>query len=112
MSDSLTKGAVVNDKEFKLPSPTEVAILQLLSGKEMYGLEMVKASERLTRGSIYVILNRMEDKGLVTSRVSEASGPRAGRRIYAITGLGQRAHAAWQQAQIAFGLSWNAGTAL
>lgn len=97
--------------DFKLPSPTEVAILELLSGKDMYGLEMVKASERLTRASIYVILNRMEDKGLVSSRVEETSGPTAGRRIYAITGLGQRAYAAWQQAQIAFGLSWNAGAA-
>ena len=97
----------MNNKDFKLPSPTEVAVLKLLSGKEMYGLEMVKASDRLTRGSIYVILNRMEDKGLVSSKVADVSGPLAGRRIYSITGLGQRAYAAWQQAQAAFSLSWN-----
>ena len=90
-------------KDFKLPSPTEVAVLELLAGKEMYGLEMVKASDRLTRGSIYVILNRMEDKGLVSSRVADESGPTAGRRIYSITGLGQRAYAAWQQVQTTFG---------
>ena len=72
---------------------------------------MVKSSDRLTRGSIYVILNRMEDKGLVLSEVADVSGPLAGRRIYNITGLGQRAYAAWQQAQAAFGLSWNPGVA-
>ena len=101
----------MSEKDFKLPSRTEVAVLELLSGKEMYGLEMVKASDRLTRGSIYVILNRMEDKGLVSSRVAETYRPSAGRRIYRITGLGQRAYAAWQQAQAAFGLTWNPGVA-
>ena len=101
----------MNDKDFKLPSRTEVAVLELLSGKKMYGLEMVKSSDRLTRGSIYVILNRMEDKGLVLSEVADVSGPLAGRRIYNITGLGQRAYAAWEQAQAAFGLSWNPGAA-
>jgi DNA-binding PadR family transcriptional regulator len=111
LSDSNPKGVIVTDKDFKLPSPTEVAVLELLSGKEMYGLEMVKASDRLTRGSIYVILNRMEDKGLVSSRVAETTGPSAGRRIYSSTGLGQRAYAAWQQAQAAFALSWNPGVA-
>ena len=107
----LRNGEIVKDKAFKLPSPTEIAVLELLSGKEMYGLEMVKASDRLTRGSIYVILNRMEDKGLVSSRVADVSGPLAGRRIYSITGLGQRAYAAWQHAQAAFNLSWNPGVA-
>jgi DNA-binding PadR family transcriptional regulator len=102
---------IVKEKDFKLPSPTEVAVLELLAGKEMYGLQMVKASDRLTRGSIYVILNRMEDKGLVTSRVAETTGPNAGRRVYSITGLGQRAYAAWQQAQAAYGLAWNGGVA-
>ena len=101
----------MTDKDFKLPSPTEVAVLELLAGKEMYGLEMVKASDRLTRGSIYVILNRMEDKGLVSSRAAETAGPSAGRRIYSITGLGQKAYAAWRQAQAAFGFAWNAGAA-
>ena len=101
----------MNDKDFKLPSRTEVAVLELLSGKKMYGLEMVKASDRLTRGSIYVILNRMEDKGLVSSRVDEITGPLAGRRIYSITGFGQRAYAAWKQAQAALAMSWNPAVA-
>jgi PadR family transcriptional regulator, regulatory protein PadR len=88
--------------DFKLPSPIEVAILELLSGKEMYGLEMVKASDRLKRGTIYVTLNRMEEKGLVKSRVVEESGLTAGRRIYGMTGHGQRAYVAWQRMQMEF----------
>ena len=101
----------MNDKDFKLPSPTEVAVLELLVGKEMYGLEMVKASGRLTRGGIYVTLNRMEEKGLVSSRVKDDSGPTAGRRIYSVTSHGQRAYAAWQQAQAAFRLPLGSGVA-
>ena len=79
----------------KLPSRKEAAVLELLSGKEMYGLEMVKSSDRLTRGSIYVILSRMEDKGLVCSRVTDVSGPFAGRRIYSITVTGSQAYKVW-----------------
>lgn len=94
----------MGDKDFKLPSPTEVAVLELLVGKEMYGLEMVKASDRLTRGGIYVTLNRMEEKGFISSKVKDESGPAAGRRIYNVTGHGQRAYAAWQNAQSAFGV--------
>ena len=91
--------------DFKLPTDTEVAVLELLVGKEMYGLEMVKASDRLNRRSIYVHLNRMEEKKLISSRVTDTTGVTAGRRIYSITGHGQRAYAAWQQAQAVFGWS-------
>ena len=66
-------------------------ILRLLRDMgEMYGLDMVKASKHLNRGSIYVHLNHMEDEGLVSSRVVETiTGPLAGRRIYAITDKGR-----------------------
>ena len=67
----------------------------------MYGLEMVRASSKLKRGTIYVLLDRMEDKGLVKSwkeakRANVAGMPR---RLYKITGLGQRALHAWQTAE-------------
>lgn len=88
------------DNEPRLPSSKELIVLDLLSDKrDMYGLEMVKASVGLVRGTVYVLLNRMEDKGYVTSRlekVETASG--MPRRIYSITGLGQRALAATRQA--------------
>jgi PadR family transcriptional regulator PadR len=80
-------------------SPKESLILELLIGaKEMYGLELVAASAgALKRGTVYVTLGRMEDKGYVASRL-EAAPPAAGglpRRIYAPTALGREALGAW-----------------
>jgi DNA-binding PadR family transcriptional regulator len=67
---------------------SESLILNLLArGGSSYGLELVSASRgRLKRGGIYVTLGRMEEKGLVTSAVSEG-----GRRLYRPTALGERA---------------------
>ncbi len=80
-------------------SGKEMVILDLLvRGQEMYGLEMVAASRRrLKRGTVYVTLGRMEDKGYVTSRL-EAESPAGGgprRRLYQATGLGRRVLALW-----------------
>lgn len=75
---------------FRSPSKIELMILRLLRGGEMYGLEMVKASDgELARGTIYVTLGRMQEKGYVKSR-QEKEETEAGlpRRIYQITGLG------------------------
>ena len=71
----------------RLPN-SERQILGLLATREVcYGLELVAASKgRLKRGGIYVTLGRMEEKGLVSSRAGEG-----GRRLYRMTGLGQRA---------------------
>lgn len=71
----------------RLPA-SERTILELLVARDAsYGLELVADSGgRLTRGGIYVTLGRMEQKGLVTSEASEG-----GRRLYRVTGLGERA---------------------
>ena len=63
-------------------------ILQLLVRHDQaYGLELVSASRgRLKRGTVYVTLGRMEEKGLVSSRAGES-----GRRLYKPTALGERA---------------------
>ncbi len=94
--------------EPRLPSGKELIVLELLGGKrDMYGLEMVKATNQLARGTVYVLLGRMEDKGYVTSRQEKdetASG--MPRRIYSISGLGQRALAATRQAHAA--MNWGA----
>ena len=61
-------------KEERVPSLSgkEAAVLDLLLAKPsqaMYGLELVNVSAgRLKRGTIYVTLDRMEDKGLVESK--------------------------------------------
>ena len=83
-------------------SPKELLILELLiQDTEMYGLQLVAASRRrLKRGTVYVTLGRMEDKGYITSRL-EAAPPDVGgmpRRIYEPTALGRRAFAAWTAA--------------
>lgn len=84
----------------RLPSPKELLILEMLAGKkEMYGLEMVHASGgKLARGTIYVTLMRMDEKGYVTSRqVKEENVSGLPKRVFSITGLGQRALAAAQR---------------
>lgn len=62
---------------------------------------MVAASRRrLKRGTVYVTLGRMEEKGYITSRLEDAP-PQAGglpRRIYKPTSLGRRVLTAWTTA--------------
>ena len=82
-------------------SHKESLILELLvEHGQMYGLELVTASRRgLKRGTVYVTLGRMEDKGYVTSWLEDAP-PRAGglpRRIYRATPLGRLLLTAWTE---------------
>ena len=80
-------------------------MLDMLAGKkDMYGLEMVHASGgKLARGTVYVLLVRMEDKGYVTSRqVKEENTSGLPKRVFSITGLGQRALAAARSARAVF----------
>jgi len=83
-------------------SAKESLILELLVGaKEMYGLELVAASAgTLKRGTVYVTLGRMEDKGYIASRLEEAPPTLGGlpRRVYAPTPLGREVLAAWTTA--------------
>jgi DNA-binding PadR family transcriptional regulator len=77
-------------------SRKEAIILELLlSGKtEMFGLEMVDASNgSLKRGTIYVTLQRMKEKGFLDSKPEPRALPEIGipRRLYRATGLGERA---------------------
>jgi DNA-binding PadR family transcriptional regulator len=78
-------------------SSLEMFILDLLSEhRQMYGLEMVVASAgRLKRGSVYVTLGRMADKGYITSEEIEGEGQGPPRNVYRMTGHGARVLAAW-----------------
>lgn len=87
-------------------SRLEYTILDLLrSGGELYGLEMINESEgKLKRGSIYVTLSRMEQKGYIESRQEiDTSISGMPRRLYKINGLGQKLLNAADAAQAAFG---------
>jgi DNA-binding PadR family transcriptional regulator len=74
-------------------------ILELLvEREEQYGLQLVAASRRrLKRGTIYVTLARMEQKGYVTSRLEDPPADAGGlpRRLYQPTALGRRVLEAW-----------------
>lgn len=73
-------------------SPKEAEILQLLiSHGELYGLDMIKRSNALKRGTIYVLLSRMSEKGFVTSKISKEKSGGPPRRKYHVTALGRRA---------------------
>lgn len=80
-------------------SPKEMIILELLvEHGELYGLQLVAQSRRrLKRGTVYVTLGRMEDKGFVASKLDTAASPTGGlpRRRYAPTALGRRVLTVW-----------------
>lgn len=80
--------------DFPRLSAKEYQIMDLLrSGGEMFGLEMVKASNgNLRRGTVYVTLSRMCEKGYLSSRAEESpNDPGMPRRMYRMTALGQQA---------------------
>jgi DNA-binding PadR family transcriptional regulator len=76
------------------PTTTELLVLSLLrdESRGMYGLEMVKASDgELARGTVYVLLGRLEDKGYVRSWVKgRPDHPGLPRPRYALTAPGKR----------------------
>lgn len=75
-------------------SGKEYLIMNMLIGsrRPMYGLELVDQSGgELKRGTIYVTLNRLEDKGYVNSKKEpETPGIASPRRLYKPTGLGEK----------------------
>ena len=78
--------------------PKERLILELLLGVgPMYGLQLVEQSQgALKRGTVYVTLGRMEDKGLIVSRVEDETPALGGlpRRLYKPTAFGKQLHSA------------------
>jgi len=101
-----------NKNEFPKLSRKEMLTLEMLISKgEMFGLEMVEASEEeLKRGTIYVTLQRMSDKGYIESREEPRTMPEIGipRRKYRATGLGERVYQTNLKAQEFFNseLAW------
>jgi DNA-binding PadR family transcriptional regulator len=78
-------------------SETEFLIMNLLVSArgEMYGLQLVEESNgKLKRGTVYVTLGRLEDKGYISSRREadspDSPTPRSPRRLYKPTGLGAK----------------------
>lgn len=77
----------------------QVVLLSVMRvGDEAYGVPILAEIERetgreLTLATVYKTLSRLEDKGLVASRIGEPTPARGGRRkrYYALTAEGRRA---------------------
>lgn len=83
-------------------SAKEHLILDLLISRgEMYGLEFVKLSGgELKRGTVYVTLGRMADKGYVESRQEREPGASGmPKRLFQATGHGARVFQALELAR-------------
>jgi transcriptional regulator len=74
---------------------TELLLLALLEGQPRHGYELAKLIElrsngrlNLRIGSLYPILCRLEDKGMISGRWVEKPGERR-RRLYRLTAAGR-----------------------
>ncbi len=74
----------------------EMLVLHLLSEKEKYGYQLICELRELSddmfllkEGTLYPILYRMEDDGLVVSKWSEPRGKEVSRKYYGITEEGR-----------------------
>jgi PadR family transcriptional regulator, regulatory protein PadR len=87
-------------------STTERLILELLAAHgELFGLEMIaRSGGRLKRGTVYVTLGRMQEKGYLESRQEPLPTGAIGlpRRLYRPSGLGRRVLEAWTTAERTF----------
>ncbi len=74
----------------------------LVEHQELFGLRMVELYAcRLKRGTVYVTLGRMQEKGYLESRQEPLPEGAIGlpRRLYRPTGLAMRILAAWKAAE-------------
>ncbi|OFW41016.1 MAG: hypothetical protein A3J29_13500 [Acidobacteria bacterium RIFCSPLOWO2_12_FULL_67_14b] len=87
-------------------SATERMIVELLTEHgELFGLQMVEQSGgRLKRGTVYVTLGRMQEKGYLESRQEPLPEGAIGlpRRLYRPTGYALRVLDAWRHAERSF----------
>jgi DNA-binding PadR family transcriptional regulator len=62
-------------------------------GSAILGEIAARTGRRVSRGSVYITLDRLEDKGLLVSRLDDATPARGGRpkRLFRVTSLGLKA---------------------
>jgi len=90
---------IENEKPPTLPSKERTILRLLIDKGELYGLQLVEESDgELKRGTVYVTLARLEEKGYIESHQEELGPGAIGlpRRLYRPTGLGQQVLAAWE----------------
>ena len=84
----------------------EIVILKLLSKREMYGYELVAELNRqgnsfnIKEGTLYPILYRLEDNGLMATRWEQAVSRGQPKKYYSVTHKGtqfmEEAYAGWK----------------
>ncbi len=78
----------------------EFSILKMLvdnGAKPMYGLELVERSDgKLKRGSVYVLLDRLDSKGFVVGKKEDSSTVAVPRKLYRITATGRKVFQTWE----------------
>lgn len=79
----------------------EYCVLALLEKGDRYGLELVRALSALdglvtSEGTVYPLLNRLRDSGLVTTNWRQTKDDRP-RKYYAVTAAGTTAVARFRQ---------------
>lgn len=92
----------------------DMIVLKLLASEPKYGYQIIQEMKEksgevflLKDGTLYPILYRLEDDGLIVGKWSEARGKQVARKYYEITGAGRQAleeiEAVW--ARISIGIS-------
>jgi DNA-binding PadR family transcriptional regulator len=98
----------VRPKQTSLGDLEQLLLLAILRlGDEAYGVTiraeiLAKASRNVSPGALFTMLVRMEDKGLLRSRMGEPTTERGGRakRYFTVTAKGVTALKASQQAYL------------
>jgi len=86
-----------NSDDFPKITQKEQLILSLLiskGNKEQFGLELVNTSQgQLKKGTVYVLLQRLEEKGFIKSRKEKQQEGARGlpKRLYTISAEGKHA---------------------
>lgn len=87
----------MRNREFLGQHELMVMLAVLRLGREAYGVPIAaeiaqRTGREMLQGSVYAILERLESKGLVASRLGEATPQRGGRakRYFALTAEGIR----------------------
>ena len=89
----------------KLSGAERLIVELLMANDELFGLQMVELSAgRLKRGTVYVTLGRMVEKGYLESRQEPLPEGAIGlpRRLYRPTGLAMRILSAWRTAEASY----------
>jgi PadR family transcriptional regulator, regulatory protein PadR len=111
----------MRNREFLGQHELMVMLAVLRLGREAYGVPIAaeiaaKTGREMLQGSVYAVLERLESKGLITSRLGEATPQRGGRakRYFALTAEGNRQVRAAQHALEALwqGIAKGAGAKL